>query len=832
MGIGDTAENRWLKQMRSSRIIVFLVTFAVVFIGIVWATVLLTVSFEYDAEVRSLVKINANLIKIYREYVHHNLMMVDNQLLFLKEEYEKRAIVTPVIASSVENLKTLPVNQIIILNSRGDLVESLLPLPTEVNVNGFDDDFFAVHLEADSGKPFIAKPQVGRISGKWSFHVSRRLNNPDGSFGGVAAIALDPAYFSNFYGRMDLASGQLVSMVGLDGVVRARQSGEDRAIGQDLSSTRLFKYLKEADSGYFISGSDSNGARRIFSYQAMPDYPVVLVVGVSEAEALAEFYNRREKYFIAAAVVSLFIVGAIGVLIRMILARQRAEKIQHVLYQISETASSLNDPEKIYRSVHQAISELIPAKDFYIATYDEKDGMIRYPYRVDEFHPAPGSRPFGKGLPEYVIETGAPLFADPQKRAELEAQGKILPVELPAVDWLGVPLKTADNKVFGIMAVKTYTQGVRFTVQDRDVLAFVSNQVAMAIERMRANENMYFLSRHDALTGLYNRAHFEQELKRLQEDGTLPVTLIICDVDGLKFINDTLGHAMGDQLLVATGEILRAAVEVGGTIARIGGDEFAIILPSTDARMGDAICKKIRGLLKKYGHGQFRVPLSLSMGCAAKGEGAASLQQVLIQADNYMYREKLHQSRAFQDDFGRTVIRLLESRDFMPEGHAERMQDMAVKLAQKIGLPKKKIVNLSLLARFHDIGKVGVPDWILTKPGPLTLEESKEMQGHCDIGYRIARSSPDLLPIAEWVLKHHEWWNGMGYPLGLSGEEIPVECRILAIVDAFDAMTNDRPYRSAMQRSAAVAELRRCAGTQFDPTLVEQFLEICNTAIG
>ncbi len=832
MAVGDNATRGWARQMLHSRIIIFLVFLAIAFIGIVWTTVHLTLSFEYKTEVQSLVKINANLVKAYKEYVRHNLTMVDDQLLFLKEEYEKKAMITPAISSSVANLKTIPVNQIIILNSRGDLIESLLPLPAEANVNGYNVDLFAAHLEADSGRPFIAKPQIGKVSGKWSFHVSRRLNNPDGSFGGVVAIALDPAYFSNFYGQMDLGLGQSVSLVGLDGVVRARQSGEDREIGQDLSSGTLFRNLKDAEAGYYVSDSDISAKRYIFSYQAMNDYPLVLVVGVSEADALAEFYNRQEKYYIAAAVVSLFIAGAIGGLIRMILARQKAEKLQQALYQISETASSLNDPEKIYRSVHQAISELIPAKDFYIATYDEKDGMIHYPYRVDEFNPVYSSKPFGKGLSEYVIETGRPLFADPQKRAELEAQGKIVPAGIPAVDWLGVPLKTADHKVFGIMAVKTYTKGVRFTVRDRDVLAFVSNQVAMAIERMKANENMRFLSRHDALTGLYNRAHFEQELKRLQEEGTIPVTLIICDIDGLKFINDTLGHVMGDQLLVATGEILRAAVEVGGTIARIGGDEFAIILPGSDTKMGDVVCRKIRGMLKKYSQGQLRVPLSLSMGCAVKGESTASLQQVLIQADNYMYREKLHQSKAFQDDFGQTVIRLLEPRDFIAEGHADRMQDMASKLGRKAGLPKRKVANLCLLARFHDIGKVGIPDAILFKPGPLTPEEYKEMQGHCDIGYRIARSSPELVPIAEWILKHQEWWNGLGYPLGLAGEEIPLECRILAIVDAFDAMTNDRPYRPAMSREAAVAELKNYAGSQFDSDLVEKFLEICTIATG
>lgn len=825
MGMAFLAAKRSLEQMLHSRIILLLVFLTASFIAIVWMTVFWMVSFEYKAEMQSLVKINANLVKAYNEYVRHQLTAVDDQLLLLKEGYEKKAGVTPAILN-IEKLKAIPVVQAVILDSRGEIVESLLPLPADADVNGWKEDFFAVHRESDSGKPYIAKPQLGRISGKWTFHVSRRINNADGSFGGVVAMALDPGYFSDFYSQMDLGKGQLVSMVGLDGVIRARQSGDDREIGQNVSAGTLFGYMQQAGSGYYVSCPDLSGIRRLFSYQTMSEYPLILVVGMAETEALAEFYNRKDKYHIAAGVVSLFIVFTVVVLIRMVMARQRAEKLQQVLYQISETASSMNDPQRIYRSVHEAISSLIPAKDFYIAIYDEKTGMIHFPYRVDEFRPELDSRPFGQGLSEYVIQTGKPLFADPQKRAELEAQGKIVPVCTPAVDWLGAPLKGADNRVFGVMAVKTYTKGIRFTAQDMEVLSFVSNQVAMAIERMNVAENMRFLSCHDALTGLYNRAYFEAELKRLHEAGMVPVTLIICDVDGLKFINDTLGHAVGDQLLTAAGEILRAAVEVGGSIARIGGDEFAVILPGADAKMGDLVCRKIRGLLKKYGQDQSGVPLGLSLGCAVKNDANSSLQQVLIEADNYLYREKLRQSRNFQNDFGQTVLKLLEARDYIAQGHAQRLWELSAKLARKVGLSRKKLANLALLARYHDVGKVGIADAILSKGGPLTPEERKEMQAHCDIGYRIARSSAELLPVADWILKHQEWWNGMGYPLGLSGEEIPVECRILAIVDAFDAMTNDRPYRPAMSREAALTELKFCAGSQFDPVLVDKFLEV------
>ena len=168
---------------------------------------------------------------------------------------------------------------------------------------------------------------------------------------------------------------------------------------------------------------------------------------------------------------------------------------------------------------------------------------------------------------------------------------------------------------------------------------------------------------------------------------------------------------------------------------------------------------------------------------------------------------------------------MLEARDHITEGHADRLQEMLIRLAKRMNMAENRMPDLRLLAQFHDIGKVGISDGILLKPGALTPEEVILMRRHCEIGHRIAQASPELLQIADWVLKHHEWWNGEGYPLRLIGEQIPIECRMLSIVDAYDAMTNDRPYRQAISHSDAVDELRRCAGSQFDPELVDMFIE-------
>ena len=342
-------------------------------------------------------------------------------------------------------------------------------------------------------------------------------------------------------------------------------------------------------------------------------------------------------------------------------------------------------------------------------------------------------------------------------------------------------------------------------------------------------EKLKYLSLHDPLTGLYNRIYFEEEMSRIEKGRYDLVGIVSCDVDGLKLVNDTLGHDQGDNLLATAARVIRGCFREGDLVARIGGDEFAIVLPDTTEPAVENACQRIQEAVACYNATGPEIPLSISVGSAVSKGVDRNPRDLFKEADNSMYRKKLYRTQSVRSTIVKTLINTLKERDLTTERHMIRLEKLLVRVAAFIGLPESTRSDLSLLAKFHDIGKVGISDSILFKEGPLTSEEWTEMKRHCEIGYRIALSAPELIPIADWILKHHEWWDGKGYPLGIKGEEIPVECRLLAMADAYEVLTSARPYRKTLSHAEAVAELQRHAGTQFDPKLLEKFVQMLET---
>ena len=344
-------------------------------------------------------------------------------------------------------------------------------------------------------------------------------------------------------------------------------------------------------------------------------------------------------------------------------------------------------------------------------------------------------------------------------------------------------------------------------------------------ESKLAEEKLTFLSHHDVLTGLYNRLYFEQAMQKWETNNN-SVGLIMCDVDGLKLVNDTLGHKQGDHLLQVVARVIKSCFREEDIVARVGGDEFAVIIPRGNQKRMEIATSLIRKAINEYNSENDDFPISVSVGYAWREDFNISMAAVYRDADNNMYRDKLNKDKYNHSSMVLTLMKSMENRGLLSEGHFEYMQYLVDSFAKKLELPARMHTGLFLLAQFHDIGMIGVPEEIVCKPSSLTTEEYEVVKKHSEIGHRISLSAPDLQPISDWILKHHEHWNGGGYPLGLKEEEIPLECRILAIIDAYNAMTSDRPYRNALTQEQAIEELRKYSGIQFEPYLTEKFIDM------
>jgi len=343
-------------------------------------------------------------------------------------------------------------------------------------------------------------------------------------------------------------------------------------------------------------------------------------------------------------------------------------------------------------------------------------------------------------------------------------------------------------------------------------------------ERKDAEEKIRYLSFHDQLTGLYNRHFLEKEMKRLDTERQLPIGMIMADLNGLKLANDTFGHKAGDEMLKQTAEILRSSCRREDIIARWGGDEFIIFLPQTTEEDAKAICQRIEEKCQETYVKD--MSLSLAVGAAIKNSTKKGLEELLKEAEENMYKHKRAESQQVKSAGLKTMLKSLEAKSFETEAHYSSMQDAAQKIGKKIGLSESELSKLKILISLHDIGKINISAEILTKKGPLTAEEWDIIRKHPETGYRIVRATEEFAHVAEDILSHHERWDGSGYPQGLKGKEVPLPARITAIADAFEVMSSGRPYKKAMAREEIIAELKRWAGSQFDPELADVFLTI------
>jgi diguanylate cyclase (GGDEF)-like protein/PAS domain S-box-containing protein len=406
------------------------------------------------------------------------------------------------------------------------------------------------------------------------------------------------------------------------------------------------------------------------------------------------------------------------------------------------------------------------------------------------------------------------------------------------------------GEVFGCLILGSQRPNA-YGEKEIELLELLANQIGGAIDNARlyqlerkAREEMSRLSITDELTGLYNRRHFYEvldvEMQRTRRYGR-SFALVMLDLDGFKEYNDRFGHTNGDAVLQSLAQALKSTLRKSDTAFRYGGDEFTIILPATDAERSKVIVNRIGSKWLRTPKVQYpflEMPLGFSAGVAQFPDNAETADGLVFLADTALYHAKrqggyrctvVSDLAALSPDVGISatldhvyaLAAMVDARDPHTYGHSKRVATIAEMIGKTIGLSEAELADLYAACLVHDIGKVGIPDSLLTKPGKPTDKEWRVVKKHCDEGARIVSYVSELAPLVPVILHHHEWYDGTGYPAGLKGEDIPIGARIISVADAYDTMTTPRPYRKVISQEETLETLRQCSGTQFDPELVE-----------
>ena len=413
-----------------------------------------------------------------------------------------------------------------------------------------------------------------------------------------------------------------------------------------------------------------------------------------------------------------------------------------------------------------------------------------------------------------------------------------------------LPLVTKDECI-GSLIIGNRNPNVYMEVQI-SLLEKLALQIATSVVNAKLYARTAEKARIDELTGLFNRRHFDeviqQEIDRHARYGSI-FSLAFMDLDEFKNYNDSLGHVAGDSMLERVGKIVLASIRNVDCAFRHGGDEFAIIMPNTTIENASTVIDRIRLRIESELGGIKRIPVTASFGLASWPSDGLTKDHIVNAADKALYHAKrtggnraclvsqmlpsLSEPTEKMAKTDKEVLNIIyalastiEARDTYTYGHSRKVQFYAVMLAEALKLPAEKVAIVSHAALLHDIGKIGIYDGILNKPGRLDAQEMELIKTHPDLSRTIVGHVDSLTPCLPAIHQHHERWDGTGYPSGLKGDSISLEGRILALADAFDAMTSKRPYREPLSTKKAIQELKNGAGTQFDPKLVEVFIPI------
>mgnify|MGYP001059967754 CR=1 FL=1 len=722
----------------------------------------------------------------------------------------------------------------------GEIFASAPPLKQPINIS--DRSYY--RLVVQTGDFTIGDYEIGQVSGKPGVAVAYPVLEGKDNLKAILIAGLDLTWLNQFVDLANFPSGTVVTMIDKKGKILFRYPDPEKLSGKSMSESPIVKTILKSGEGVG-EGYGLDKVKRIYGFTSLchGSGDVYVSVGISSKIAFAKVNKKMIRNSIWLGLSTLFAIMVTWLLGNFMVRRplnrllgatqqlaqgdlsvrtgssyasdeigqlslafdQMAGSLQWREQELKRTEEALRESEEHYRRIIETAEGgiwMIDAEKITIFTNRKIVQMLGY-------------------TPEEMKGKSFLEFTDVEGRALIESKMQSPPLSLNGQYDFRFRKKDGTD-LWTIMSISP-----NFDKKGEFNGALI--MIADITERKKAEQQLKYMSLRDPLTGLYNRAYFEEEMRHLESYRFARTGIIICDVDGLKLINDTLGHNAGDSILMAAANIIKECFRVSDVVARVGGDEFAVLLLNTERDVIETACLRMRHAISQYNASHLELPLSLSIGFAVSAGKSISMNSLYKEADYNMYKEKQYRSQGSRIAIVETLKKALEAKDFMAEGHMSRIKALTAAFVLAIDIPKHLAKDLLLFAQFHDIGKVGIPDSILSKPAQLTPEEYTEMKRHCEIGYRIAQSSPDLAPIADLILKHHEWWNGEGYPLGLKEEEIPLGCRILAIADAYESMTSVRPYRKPMSQRVAIEELKKCAGTQFNPELVDKFVQVILT---
>lgn len=403
-------------------------------------------------------------------------------------------------------------------------------------------------------------------------------------------------------------------------------------------------------------------------------------------------------------------------------------------------------------------------------------------------------------------------------------------VQTAIIDPVEEVFKTGDTHIISDYALMTSRYGTKYFIEDsaspiKDEAGNIKGVVLVfrdVTEKKIQRDRIEFLSYHDSLTGVYNRRFYEETIRRLDNAKVFPLTIIMTDINGFKFTNDLYGHSVGDKLLKSFANILKQECRNDDLIARIGGDEFIIILPDVGKEYAEDIVNRIK---KAVSNTQIdKTILSVSIGFASKTHLDESIEDIYKTADENMYRDKLMEKKKYE-------IKLIDHINSLfndiknEETHSKNVCKLSKKIGKTMNLSERELDVLELAAQFHDIGKVAIDSKLLEKTTPLNNKELRQLKRHPHLGFTILVNLTSYINISEIVLCHHERPDGKGYPNGLKDADIPLESKIISVAEAYDVMTSEFSYKKRMTKEEAIKELIRNSGTQFDKSVVEAFIE-------